>query len=561
MPILDRYGNPVNTKVLTTEIATSSISGVRHPFHDSVVVSLSPERLGQILRAADMGDAEEFLTLAEELEEKDLHYSSVLRTRKLAVSSLELCVEAASDEPKDVAIADAVTALTKKASFRGLIADQMDALGKGYSVSEITWDKSGKQWTPKCYEHRDPRWFMFDRFTGQELRLRDNIDQAFGLPLEPFKFIVHKPQIKTGLPIRGGLARFVCVALMCKSFGIKDWMVFAEVFGMPLRLGKYSTSATPEEKTALLRAVVNIGSDAAAIIPDTMQIDFESAAMSTGGDKLFQGMADWFDSQVSKGVLGQTMTTDNGSSQSQANVHNEVRHDIRDDDALKLANTLNRDLIEPFVILNWGEQENYPTITLTMPEQEDLVMLSQSLPPFINLGLRVEASVIREKFGLQEPEEGAEVLAPRAPPPSPFGGAPSDKTPGQPPDNAGPETPTEKPTPGDTLTRAKERAAIALMNRVVEGGELTRDQRQLIVMLSQQGTDTVDALANDALNDWRSVMDPVTEPILALASRATSFESLLKDLDGAKLDNSELVKMLATLTFKARAHGDASDKP
>nr|WP_284521082.1 DUF935 family protein [Shigella boydii] len=47
------------------------------------------------------------------------------------------------------------------------------------------------------------------------------------------------------------------------------------------------------------------------------------------------------DAQISKAVLGQTMTTDNGSSRSQADVHNQVRMDIVRWDARQLANTLN----------------------------------------------------------------------------------------------------------------------------------------------------------------------------------------------------------------------------
>ena len=67
-------------------------------------------------------------------------------------------------------------------------------------------------------------------------------------------------------------------------------------------------------------------------------------------------LAEWLDRQTSKAVLGQTMTTDDGSSQAQATVHNEVRHDILKSDARQLANTLNRDLIQPYVDLNFGPQ-------------------------------------------------------------------------------------------------------------------------------------------------------------------------------------------------------------
>ncbi|MCP4699306.1 MAG: DUF935 family protein, partial [Gammaproteobacteria bacterium] len=56
------------------------------------------------------------------------------------------------------------------------------------------------------------------------------------------------------------------------------------------------------------------------------------------------------------------MTADDGSSQSQAQVHDGVRVDILRADAKSLSETLNRDLVQPFIDLNFGAQENYPRI-------------------------------------------------------------------------------------------------------------------------------------------------------------------------------------------------------
>ena len=48
------------------------------------------------------GDSLDYLTLAEEIEERNLHYGSVLATRKLAVAGRDATVEAASDDKRDV---------------------------------------------------------------------------------------------------------------------------------------------------------------------------------------------------------------------------------------------------------------------------------------------------------------------------------------------------------------------------------------------------------------------------------------------------------------------------
>lgn len=510
MPTLyDHLDRPVRLDELRREIATATVTGVRSVWHESVASGLTPARLATILNAAAQGDADAYLTLAEEMEEREPHYHSVLGTRKLAVSGLEVSVEAASEEARDVELADEIRALVQQPEFQDLIDDQLDALGKGYSVSEILWDRSGPTWKPRVYEWRDPRFFRFDTATGRRLLLRDEQDSFRGIELAPYKFIIHQPRLKTGLPIRGGLARLAAVAYMCKSYTLKDWMAFMEVFGQPIRIGRYGPGAKDDDIRTLVHAVANLASDAAAVIPDSMKIELPSVVSAGGGLEGFQRLGDWLDKQVSKGVLGQTMTTDDGSSKSQAEVHNEVRGDLVKADGRQLAKTLNRDLVRPYVTLNHGPQPAYPRILMQPPKREDLKLLSEALPPFVDRGLQVEAAVIRDKFGLPEPEKGAEVLRPQ-------GGA------------------SASPAPSPALQRERNRGA---------------------------GTDAVDELAAELAEEWKPTMTSVLDPIRELARRADSFEQFIAELPSvlAEVDSEELVRKLALALFEARGMGDATD--
>jgi len=135
-----------------------------------------------------------------------------------------------------------VRELVEAPEFSDMLDDLLDAIGKGFSVAEPIWQLIGDQFWPTRYEHRDPRWFQFDKVTGQRLKLRT--DNSEGQEIPPGKLIVHKPRLKSGLPIRGGVARLVAVSFMCKVFGLKDWMRFAELFGMPLRISRYGPGAT-----------------------------------------------------------------------------------------------------------------------------------------------------------------------------------------------------------------------------------------------------------------------------------------------------------------------------
>lgn len=435
MPTLyDHRGEPIRTSDLRREHSAPRWGSIRSPSRSSQASSLTPSRLGSLLRRADEGDTEAYFTLAEEVEERDGHYRSVISTRKLGVSGADAIVEAASDGARDQRVADAVReAITSQPWFEGVCTDALDALGKGVSILEILWQTSASQWTPVGAEWRDPRWFLWDRdaFTQPLLPTEAN---PLGEPLAPAKYIVHTPKLKSGIPIRGGLARTAVAGIMLKSYTLRDWSAFIETFGMPLRLGRYDKGATDEERDTLLAAVMNIGSDAAAIVPDSMKIEFHDARGTAGAEKLFAASADWWDRTLSKLVLGQTMTADSGSSRAQAQVHNEVRLDLRKADGRALAATLNRDLVAPFVALNYGPRVRPPRIRFAIEAPEDLVAYMQAVTSFVELGGEVEASVVRDKLGLPDPKPGAVMLRPKASAPTPAS-APAPETPPAPPED------------------------------------------------------------------------------------------------------------------------------
>ena len=412
--LLGPDGQPLRRQTLTTETVLPSITGVRHIFDETIAANLDPARLSRVPKqAADGGDMFDFLTLAEEIEEREWQYRSVLSTRKTAVKSIEPFVQAASDAREDVALADAVTdQLVKRPDFRDMIGDMLDGLGKGYSVTEMIWETSEKQWTVGGFHWRDPRLFQFDAATRRELRIRIS-DQPEGMALAPYKFLRFIPKLKSGLPARNGLSRIAAWAFMLKSFTMKDWAAFIEVHGMPLRLGKFGRGASDKEKARLLRAVRDLGADAAAIIPNDMTVEFvETKGFS---EKPFEGMASYLDKAVSKVVIGQTMTSDDGSSKSQAAVHDKVRIDIKEDDAVAVAVAFNRDVVRPFVDLNYGRPAHgrYPLVVLPVMEREDLVAYARAIGDLVDRGLDIEVSEVRDRIGHREPAKGARLMQPR----------------------------------------------------------------------------------------------------------------------------------------------------
>jgi phage gp29-like protein len=529
MALLDAYGNPVDVKLLRQEVAGPTMLGIRHTLSDHPSNGLTPQRLASLLVGSEDGDPLPYLALAEDMEEKDLNYRAQLGTRKLAIAGLEPSVEAASDAPADQAAADLVREYLAKDGLEEVLMDILDALGKGFSVSEILWDTTGRRWFPQEILWRDPRWFMFDRTDGATVQLRD-IGPPQNLP--PFKFIVHRPRLKSGIPIRGGLARASAWAYLFANYAMKDWVGFLEIFGQPMRIGKYPAGSTPEQIAILTRAVRDIGSDAAAVVPDGMLMEFISATSVGASSDVYEKLLRYLDERVTLAVLGQTLTSGQtrggGGSLALGQVHNEVRKDLMRADARQLGATINRDLVKPLVDLNLGARDAYPRVVYKVPEPEDIKGLTEALQILVPLGLRVEASVVRDKLGLPDPGQDAEILTP-------------------------PKVPTPAPPPAaaPALATAHSRGACPGCGSTHAAGS------------GDGGPDALDDLAAEALGDWTAQLQPLTEPLVAAIQGAQSLEelqSLILEAAG-RMDPSKLAGALAQATFMARAAGEGGMAP
>lgn len=408
--IVDQYGNPIKLATLKTPQATPTPYGARRVVQHTSTSGLDPLKAARILRQAEEGDAAAFLGIAEEMEEKYLHYGAQLATRKRAVSGITPQVLAASDEARDIEIAEFVR--SQAAVIHDATRHLMDAIGKGYSVCEILWDITGAKWTPRELLWRDPRWFAFDKADGRTLLLRNDYGTE---ALLPGHYVIHMASDKSGLPIRGGLARGAIWAFLFHNFSIRDWVTFIEQFGKPLRLGRYDSQAvTPADLDVLFEAVRSLGTDAAALLPRSMEIEFPEVSNARGENGLWHALLEYLDRQVSKLVLGQTLTADTGESgggsYALGTVHADVRRDILEADAKQLAATINRDLIRPLVDLNFAGVTLYPEYALPVAEPEDLTAKAAVVEKAVNMGYPVPVQWFSETFGIPLPEEGEATL-------------------------------------------------------------------------------------------------------------------------------------------------------
>lgn len=400
-------------------------TGVQHPVRARIATGdandkysdypsngLTPAKLARIFREADEGNVRMQMELFEDMEEKDTHLFAQMQTRKLAVTGLDWEVRPFSVDEADQEIADFVREqLQSIANFDEVLIDMLDAIGKGISIMELAWTAEDGKNVIEDIEYVHPKKLVWDG-EADEMKICTK-EYPSGLSLPENKFVVHRYKAKSGHVSRAGLFRVTAWMYLFKNYDVKDWVSFCEVYGMPLRLGKYDASASEDDKRQLMEAIVRLGTDAAGIVPSSTMIEFIEANKTTSVD-LYENFARFADEQISKAVLGQTLTSDSGGSYAQSKTHNEVRHDLTAADAKALAVTIRRDIIRPLVEFNFGSDADIPFFEFDCREVEDQKEAVEVLKTLAcDMGLQIPTSYIYRKFNIPEPEENEDVLHPQ----------------------------------------------------------------------------------------------------------------------------------------------------
>jgi len=371
---------------------------------------LTPSRLAAILREADEGSLGSAMQLYEEMEEKDPHLFAVANTRRLALTGLPWRIVSASERGivRDAALADDASAycqdvVTSIETFDEVLQHLSLALGRNIAMAEIIWDFTGGELRPVDFAAVDFARIVSDDFDRPRVLTAD--EPRDGVALPPHKFIVHTPHSVSGHAQRGGLLRVTALAYLAKSLALKDWMIFAEVFGMPIRIARYEPSATPEEKREMLRMLESLGSHAAGIFSRAVELQIVESNRQTGGAP-YERLIDFLNREMSKAWLGQTLTTDiagQSGSVAASRVHEQVRRDILADDLRKEARTIRRDLLGPMTRMKFGPQAPVPYFVREMRSAEDAKTLAEVLDVAVNrLGLELPKPWARRMLGMPE---------------------------------------------------------------------------------------------------------------------------------------------------------------
>jgi len=358
------------------------------------------------------------LKLYDEVD-RDAHAGSVLQQRTLAVVGKEWEIIPARSGRKlgrpastsqEQVVADFVSQTLENCNFDQARLELLKAVLYGYWAAEVLWQANKGDLRIRKIVGKHPRRFIFT--PERELRLLTPVNMIDGEEVPDRKFIVFTCGDSDN-PYGRGLGQRLWWPVWFKKNGIKFWLVFLEKFGMPTVAGKYPAGATPDQKKTLQAAVEAIQSDTGITFPDSMDVAFLEASRT--GNVTHEQLCEFMDRQISKAVLGQTLTTEirGDGSYAASQTHNEVRQEIIEADADLLDACLNDTLIPWIVDLNFPGVSAYPKIkTYAAPKPDLTAQVTIDKTLVVDIGLPVGTAYFYDTYGIPVPAEGEELVTP-----------------------------------------------------------------------------------------------------------------------------------------------------
>ncbi len=293
----------------------------------------------------------------------DPHVFACIQSRKAGVMSLEWDINRGVDKDKN---AEKIVEVIKKLDINRLINDILDATMYGFQPIEIIWNKIDNLILPTELKAKPVEWFCFDDENQLKFRTKEHY---FGEDLPTHKFLCPQSNPSYENPYGERTLSRVFWPVTFKKGGLKFWVVFTEKYGIPHLIGKHPRGASKEETDNLADLLEEMVQDAIAVIPDDSSVEIQEANKSSSAE-IFEKLIDKMNAEISKAILGQTLTTEIGSTGSYAasNTHFAVRQDIINSDKKLVEKTINQ-------LLQWIYEINFASADVPvfeMFEEEDV---------------------------------------------------------------------------------------------------------------------------------------------------------------------------------------------
>ena len=317
----------------------------------------------------------------------DLHLSGCIQQREgfVMASSFKIVDEKGKEKEE-------AAAFFNTQWFRQLVKYALDANYWGHSLIELgdlTTDVNGNptydgvKLIPR--KHVIPEYHRVIRDLGQDWTTGIDYRQ------KPFSDWL----IEVGQPDDLGLYLKAATQTIPKKNAMAFWDTFAEIFGMPMRIA-HTTTRDDKELAKMEKMMAEMGTEGWGLFQEGTDIE---VVESTKGDafNVYDKRIDRANSELSKLVIGQTMTIEDGSSLSQSETHLEVFQNIIDSDCTMLRDVINTQLIPRMIRhgfplqgmhFEWDDSVDYS------PEQQ------KAYEEMILNNFEVDGSYFTEKYNI-----------------------------------------------------------------------------------------------------------------------------------------------------------------
>lgn len=188
------------------------------------------------------------------------------------------------------------------------------------------------------------------------------------------------------------------------------WAEYAEVFGMPMRIGRTNIN-NPDSKANMNNMLANMGRGGWATIDETDMIEFLQLN-KTDAYNIYKEFINLADEQISKIVLGQTMTTENGSSRSQSEVHERVAETYTTACKMFVKNVVN-DQLFPILIYHGVIKQG---LKFKFDQSEKITLLDKwEITKGLLGSYTIAPEKIQEMFGIEVFEKEIDSVTPLSP--------------------------------------------------------------------------------------------------------------------------------------------------
>lgn len=384
-------------------------------------IGLAPAQLRAILQGADAGQPRAQFELFAEMLQKWPRLAAVERTRRLALTGLDW--DMAPDEDatpvRNRSLATAAadycrTVLRQLTNLPAVLDHLATATGYGLALAELVWERGRLMDIVPVPATR----LLSDHAAPWRLRVLTDEHPLDGVALDrhPSKWIVHQPQQMPGRRFDNGLLRVSALLFLAQNLSFKDWLIYSQIAGMPVRIAQFDQGTSEAEQQRLLQMLQALNSDAVAVVNKGVELKFVEAAR--GADRPYAPLQEYCNTEVTILWLGQHLTTDlraNGS-RAAAEVHDRVREDLLAADLADEAATLRRDLLAPLVRARFGDGTPVPHFRRALVQTIDTRQLCETLATAVErLGLPVPQRWAYQALGIPAPQVGEATIPGREP--------------------------------------------------------------------------------------------------------------------------------------------------